>query len=66
VLANRLLSGFTAGPRTFEQWRAYLRSLDVAWEARDEAAADAVSPPGTTAIPRYTDPAYPVEGRPAA
>lgn len=66
VLANPLVTGFIAGPRTCAQWRAYLRALDIVWEGRDEAAVDAVAPPGTTAIPRYTDPAYPIEGRPAA
>jgi aryl-alcohol dehydrogenase-like predicted oxidoreductase len=66
VLANPLITGMIAGPRTIEQWRSYLEALDVSVSAEDEHAVDAVAPPGTTAIPSYTDPAYPVEGRPAA
>ncbi|MEX0731991.1 MAG: aldo/keto reductase [Aquisalimonadaceae bacterium] len=64
VLANPLLTGLIAGPRTFEQWRAYLATLEVSLGPDDEAAVDAVVRPGTLAIPQYTDPAYPVEGRP--
>jgi aryl-alcohol dehydrogenase-like predicted oxidoreductase len=64
VLANPLMTGLVAGPRTMEQWLSYLEALDVTISAEDEKAVNAVAPPGTTAIPRYTDPAYPVEGRP--
>jgi aryl-alcohol dehydrogenase-like predicted oxidoreductase len=64
VLANPLVTGLIAGPRTMEQWRSYLEALEVRVSAEDERAVAAVAPPGTTAIPRYTDPAYPVEGRP--
>jgi aryl-alcohol dehydrogenase-like predicted oxidoreductase len=66
VLANPLVTGLIAGPRTMEQWRSYLEALEVRVSAEDERAVAAVAPPGTTAIPRYTDPAYSVEGRPAA
>jgi aryl-alcohol dehydrogenase-like predicted oxidoreductase len=65
VLANPFVTGLIAGPRTLDQWQAYTRSLDVAIGPADEAAVDAVAPAGTTAIPRYTDPSYPIEGRPA-
>ena len=64
VLANPLVTGAIVGPRTLEQWRAYLAALDVAWDAADEAAVDGLVPPGTTAAPQFIDPAYPVEGRP--
>jgi hypothetical protein len=47
-----------------EQWRSYMDALQVSTTAEDERAVDAVAPAGTTAIPRYTDPAYPIEGRP--
>ncbi len=47
-----------------EQWRSYFDALAVSLSVEDERAVDAVAPPGTTAIPRYTDPAYPIEGRP--
>ncbi len=66
VLANPLMTGLVAGPRTMEQWRSYLEALNVTISEEDERAVDAVAPPGTTAIPRYTDPAYPIEGRPVA
>jgi len=65
VLANPLVAGLIAGPRTMEQWRSYLDALDLRLGAEDDRAVDAVAPPGTTAIPRYTDPAYPIEGRPS-
>jgi aryl-alcohol dehydrogenase-like predicted oxidoreductase len=64
VLANPLMTGLVAGPRTMEQWRSYYEALDLSISTEDECAVDAVAPPGTTAIPRYTDPAYPIEGRP--
>ena len=64
VLANSLVTGIVAGPRTFEQWRSYYDALSLSLTPADEYAVDAVTPPGTTARPLYTDPAYPVEGRP--
>lgn len=64
VMANPLVTGMIAGPRTVEQWRSYANALNVLFSIEDERAVDAVAPPGTTAIPRYTDPAYPIEGRP--
>jgi aryl-alcohol dehydrogenase-like predicted oxidoreductase len=64
VLANPLVTGIVAGPRTFEQWRAYYEALSLALTREDEDAVDKVVPPGTAARQRYTDPAYPVEGRP--
>jgi aryl-alcohol dehydrogenase-like predicted oxidoreductase len=65
VLANPIVTGAIAGPRTMEQWRTYLKALDVAWTAADDAVVDGLVPPGTTAVPRFVDPMYPVEGRPA-
>jgi aryl-alcohol dehydrogenase-like predicted oxidoreductase len=64
VLANPMMTALVAGPRTFEQWRGYLAACEVAIEARDEAAVSDLVSPGTTAIPQYNDPAYPIEGRP--
>ncbi len=66
VLANPLMTSLIAGPRTFGQWQGYLEALDMRIGPEDEAAVSALTPPGTTAIPQYMDPAYPVEGRPAA
>ncbi len=65
VLANPLVTGMIAGPRTIEQWRSYLDALAVSVTSEDERAVDALAPAGSTAIPRYTDPAYPIEGRPS-
>ena len=64
VLANPNVTGVIAGPRTLEQWRSYLGAMTLALNLQDEEAVDALVPPGTTAIPHYTDPAYPIEGRP--
>jgi len=63
VLANRFVTAAIAGPRTIEQWRSYRAALDCAISSEDEAAIDAIVKPGTTAIPQFSDPAYPVEGR---
>jgi aryl-alcohol dehydrogenase-like predicted oxidoreductase len=64
VLANPVITGAIVGPRTLEHWQDYLRALDVQWTEEDEAIVDGLVPPGTTAVPRFIDPAYPVEGRP--
>jgi aryl-alcohol dehydrogenase-like predicted oxidoreductase len=65
VLANPMMNALVAGPRTFEQWQKYLAGLEVQIGPEDEAAVSALAPPGTTAVPQYMDPAYPVEGRPS-
>jgi aryl-alcohol dehydrogenase-like predicted oxidoreductase len=64
VLANPMMNALVAGPRTFEQWQKYLAGLEVQIGPEDEAAVSALAPPGTSAVPQYMDPAYPVEGRP--
>jgi aryl-alcohol dehydrogenase-like predicted oxidoreductase len=66
VLNNQAVTSAIAGPRTFEQWGAYLGALDYRWTAEDEALADSLVPPGHPSTPGFTDPAYPVEGRFAA
>lgn len=63
VLRNRLVGSAIVGPRTEEQWDAYLPALEAELDAEDEAFADALVPPGHASTPGYTDPAYPVEGR---
>lgn len=65
VLNNRLVTSVIAGPRTFEQWRDYLGALDFAFSAEDEALIDGMVSPGHPSTPGYSDPAYPIEGRPA-
>ncbi|MBI1244348.1 MAG: aldo/keto reductase [Alphaproteobacteria bacterium] len=63
VLNNALVSGVIAGPRTMEQWRAYVEAMRFRFTAEDEAAMSALVPPGHPTTPGYTDPQYPVTGR---
>ncbi len=63
ALSNPLITGAIAGPRTQEQWESYFKAFDVEWTPEDEAFVDSVVAPGTTAIPNYIDPMYPVDGR---
>jgi aryl-alcohol dehydrogenase-like predicted oxidoreductase len=63
VLANRLVHGVIAGPRTLEQWQDYRGALDVTIDAGDEALVDSLVAPGHPSSPGYNDPAYPFEGR---
>jgi aryl-alcohol dehydrogenase-like predicted oxidoreductase len=63
VLRNRLVTSAIVGPRTEQQWDAYLPALDAALDEADEAFVDSLVPPGHASTPGYTDPAYPVEGR---
>ncbi|KPF71036.1 NADP-dependent oxidoreductase [Bosea sp. AAP35] len=65
VLNNRFLTAAIAGPRTLEQWQAYLAALDITFSAEDEALVDKLVPAGHPSTPGYSDPAYPIEGRPA-
>ncbi len=66
VLANPIVTGAIAGPRTMEQWQSYLGALTVDFNAEDAALVEQLVPAGTTAVHQFTDPAYPVEGRPAS
>jgi aryl-alcohol dehydrogenase-like predicted oxidoreductase len=63
VLNNKLVTAAIAGPRTFEQWQAYLAALDADFTAEDEALVDELVPAGHPSTPGYSDPAYPLEGR---
>ncbi|MFN3671365.1 MAG: aldo/keto reductase [Bosea sp. (in: a-proteobacteria)] len=63
VLNNRFLTAAIAGPRTLEQWQAYLAALEVGFSAEDEALVDRLVPAGHPSTPGYNDPAYPLEGR---
>jgi aryl-alcohol dehydrogenase (NADP+) len=64
VLNNGLVTSVLAGPRTFEQWREYLGALDHPFTAADEALIDKLVPPGHPSTPGYTDPKFPILGRP--
>jgi aryl-alcohol dehydrogenase (NADP+) len=63
VLNNTLVTAAIAGPRTQEQWDDYLRAIDYSFTSEDEALVDSLVAAGHPAVPRYSDPAYPVEGR---
>jgi len=64
VLANPIVSSVIAGPRTLEQWKAYLVALGKPFDVEDEALVDSVVSPGHPSTPGYNDPAYPLTGRP--
>lgn len=66
VLANRNITSAIIGPRTMEQFDSSLPALDVKWSAEDEAAVDALVPPGWKTGRGYNDPNYPIRGRRAA
>ncbi len=66
VLANRLVGGVIAGPRTLAQWRDYVGALPLELNVEDEAFVDALVPPGHASTHGYTDPIYPVTGRVAS
>lgn len=65
VLRNPLVTSVIGGPRTMEQWQGYLDAMGKALDDEDEALVDSFVQPGHPSTPGYTDPAYPVEGRPA-
>lgn len=66
VLANPIVTSVIAGPRTFDQWTAYLGALGKRLDAEDEALVDSFVRPGHPSTPGYNDPAYPLTGRPVA
>jgi len=63
VLANRLVGGVIAGPRTLAQWRDYVGALLLRLDPDDEAFVDGLVAPGHASTHGYTDPVYPVTGR---
>lgn len=64
VLNNRLVSSVLAGPRTLEQWEGYVGALEHTFSAEDEALIDGLVAPGHPSTPGYSDPKYPLTGRP--
>jgi aryl-alcohol dehydrogenase-like predicted oxidoreductase len=64
VLANPIISSVIAGPRTLDQWTAYLGALGKPFDAADEALVDELVRPGHPSTPGYNDPNYPLAGRP--
>lgn len=63
VLANRLVDGVIAGPRTLAQWTDYLGAIGHVLTAGDEALVDSLVAPGHASTHGWTDPLYPVTGR---
>jgi aryl-alcohol dehydrogenase-like predicted oxidoreductase len=63
VLNNRLVHGVIGGPKTFSQWQDYLSAWQCRLTAEDEAAIDALVPPGYASTHGYNDPQYPLTGR---
>ncbi|MPZ10356.1 MAG: aldo/keto reductase, partial [Kiloniellaceae bacterium] len=59
VLANPIITSVLAGPRTLEQWKAYLGALDHGFDEADEALLDSLVAPGHPSTPGYSDPRYP-------
>ena len=66
VLANPIVTAAIVGPRTLEQMTDYLGVFDHEWTADDEALIDSHVGPGYPSTHGFQDPAYPIEGRPAA
>jgi aryl-alcohol dehydrogenase-like predicted oxidoreductase len=64
ALANPLVQGVIAGPRTLAQWQDYVAALAIACTPQDEAWVNARVPPGHASSFSYTDPLHPVTGRP--
>jgi aryl-alcohol dehydrogenase (NADP+) len=63
VLNNSIVSSVIAGPRTLDQWQAYLGALGKKFDADDEALVDSLVRAGHPSTPGYNDPAYPLTGR---
>jgi len=62
--ANRIVTSVIAGPRTLAQWRDYVDAVGTSWSADDEALVDSLVRPGHPSTPGYSDPQYPIYGRP--
>ena len=64
VLANPLVNSVLAGPRTEAQWEEYLAGLDHGLIPEDEEFIDSLVPRGHPSTPGFSDPSYPITGRP--
>ena len=62
--ANRIVTSVIAGPRTLAQWRDYVDAIGTSWSADDEVLVDSQVAPGHPSTPGYSDPQYPIYGRP--
>lgn len=64
TLANPIVTSAIIGPRTMEQYADSLPALQVRLTDDDERAVDELVPPGWKTGRGFTDPNYPVRGRP--
>src|SRR5262249_39110950 len=64
VLANPIVTSAIIGPRTLEQYEDYLHSLECQIPPADQGFIDGLAPPGEHTGWGFTDPNYPVRGRP--
>ena len=64
VLANPIITSVIIGPRTLTQMRTYLGAFNHEWRSEDEALIDSLIAPGHPSTPGFSDPAYPIQGRP--
>ncbi len=63
LLNHEAVSAVVAGPRTAEQWEAYLAAPTYVFGAEDEALVNDLVTPGHASTPGYNDPRYALEGR---
>jgi aryl-alcohol dehydrogenase-like predicted oxidoreductase len=63
VLNNAAVTSVLAGPRTLEQWQAYVGALAHKFTAEDEALVDGLVVTGHPSTPGFNDPQYPLMGR---
>ena len=66
VLANPIVTSVIVGPKTLAQMQTYLAATDEGFDRDDEALLDRLVAPGHPSTAGYTDPLYPVTGRPVA
>jgi aryl-alcohol dehydrogenase-like predicted oxidoreductase len=62
-LANSNVTSVIIGPRTHGQFEDNVQCLDVVIDTADEAAVDALVPPGEHSGKGFQDPQYPITGR---
>jgi aryl-alcohol dehydrogenase (NADP+) len=66
VLANPYVTSVLAGPRTLAQWESYVSAAARPFDPAEETHLSALVPPGHPATLGFTDPQYPILGRPTA
>jgi aryl-alcohol dehydrogenase (NADP+) len=64
VLANPLVTSVLAGPRNLAQWESYVSGVARPFAREEEAYLSALVAPGHPATPGFSDPQYPILGRP--